>query len=255
MKIQILSDLHLNVAEMEPPLTDADIVVLAGDIARPERAIAWARQFSQPVVYIPGNHEYYGGSLAGVGQRLRAAAEGSNVCILDCGAAVFGRVRILGCTLWSDFRLFAEAERQQQSRAEATRLMYDFSRVRIDDDAPDLFTPALSADLFDRASAWLHTALQVPYEGTTVVVTHHAPCTRSVHPKYADSPITPAFVSDLDELVAGSGAALWIHGHVHDSHDYRIGATRVLCNPRGYGKDGVNENPRFDPALTVIVGE
>ena len=101
----------------------------------------------------------------------------------------------------------------------------------------------------------LRSALQAPHDGPTVVVTHHAPCTGSIHPKYADSPITPAFVSDLDELVEASGAALWIHGHVHDSYDYRVGNTRVLCNPRGYGKEGVNENRRFDPALTVTVGE
>ena len=253
MKIQILSDLHLNVADLPPPLTDADLVILAGDIARPERAVPWARQFPQPVVYVPGNHEYYGGSLSGVPRALRAAAADSNVHVLDCGVAEFGGVRILGCTLWSDFRLFAEPERQQQSRDEATRLMYDFSRVRADDGAPDLFTPALSTDLFDRAVAWLRTALQAPYDGPTIVVTHHAPSTGSIHPKYADSPITPAFVSNLDELVEASGAVLWIHGHVHDSYDYRVGNTRVLCNPRGYGKDGVNENRRFDPALTVTV--
>ena len=253
MNIQILSDLHLNVAEMAPPVTDADLVILAGDVARPEVSIPWAKQFPQPVVYVPGNHEYYGGSLAGVDRKLRAAAAGSRIRILDCGVATFGRVRILGCTLWSDFRLFPEDERQEESKAEATRLMYDFSRVRVMEDAPELFTPAMCAESFDRAVTWLRAALRTPHDGETIVVTHHAPCTKSVHPKYADSPITPAFVSNLDELVASSGAALWIHGHVHDSHDYRIGGTRVLCNPRGYGKDGVNENARFDPALTVAI--
>jgi predicted phosphodiesterase len=253
MKIQIVSDLHLNVADMAPPVTDADLVVLAGDISRPQAAIAWARKFPQPVVYVPGNHEYYGGSLAGVAGQLRTAATGSNIHILDCDIARFGRVRILGCTLWSDFRLFSDPRQRLLSTTEAARLMYDFSKIRITDETPDLFTPAISVELFDRAASWLRAALQSPHDGATVVVTHHAPCTKSVHPKYSASPITPAFVSNLDELVASSGAALWIHGHVHDTHDYHMGNTRVVCNPRGYGKNGSNENPQFDPTLSVTI--
>lgn len=253
MKIQILSDLHLNVADMPAPVTDADLVVLAGDISRPQPAIAWARDFPQPVVYVPGNHEYYGGSLAGVGQQLRAEAAGSNIHILDCNVAHFGRLRILGCTLWSDFKLFPDPQQQQLAKTEATRLMYDFSRIHITDDTLDLFTPVVSAALFDQAVSWLHGELQSPHDGATVVVTHHAPCTRSVHPEYRTSPITPAFVSNLDELIASSGAALWIHGHVHASYDYHMGNTRIVCNPRGYCKDGVNENLDFNPTLNVTI--
>lgn len=253
MKIQIISDLHLSVAGMPLPVTDADLVILAGDISRPQTAIAWARDFPQPVVYIPGNHEYYGGSLTGVRRQLQALAAGSNIHVLDHEVARFGRVRILGCTLWSDFGLYSDAQLQHLAKTEAVRLMHDFTKVRITDDGPDLFTPAMSAQLFERAATWLRKELQSPHHGITVVVTHHAPCTKSVHPKYRTSPITPAFVSNLDELVASSGAALWIHGHVHDSYDYDMGATRVVCNPRGYGKDGSSENPQFDPTLCVTI--
>lgn len=253
MKIQIISDLHLNVAGMPLPSTDADLVILAGDISRPPTAVAWARRFPQPVVYVPGNHEYYGGSLTGVRRQLQALTAGSNIHVLDCEVARFGRVRILGCTLWSDFRLFSDTRLRRRSKTEAARLMYDFTKVRVTDDDPGLLTPALSAQLFQRAASWLRSELRSTHDGTTVVVTHHAPCTKSVHPKYRTSPITPAFVSNLDELVASSGAALWIHGHVHDSHDYCMGATRVVCNPRGYGKDGSNENPQFDPTLCVTI--
>jgi hypothetical protein len=60
------------------------------------------------------------------------------------------------------------------------------------------------------------------------------------------------FVSDAESLLAG--VDLWVHGHTHDSFDYRVGTTRVLCNPRGYARDGMVENPRFDPGLGVEIG-
>ncbi len=85
-------------------------------------------------------------------------------------------------------------------------------------------------------------------------MTHHAPSPLSVHPRYAGSPLNAAFVSDLSRVAGGGRAALWIHGHTHDSFDYDLGGTRVVCNPRGYAKDGVNENPRFDAGLVVEVG-
>jgi hypothetical protein len=86
-----------------------------------------------------------------------------------------------------------------------------------------------------------------------VVITHHAPSRNSVHPRFACSPLSACFVSNAERLLDGSRVQLWIHGHTHDSFDYRVNGTRVICNPRGYAKDGVNENPRFDPDLTVDV--
>ncbi|WP_274534676.1 hypothetical protein [Aureimonas sp. AU20] len=91
--------------------------------------------------------------------------------------------------------------------------------------------------------------LTKPFDGPTVVVTHHAPTPRSIHPRYEGDVANPAFASDLTDLVARVGPDLWIHGHVHDSFDYRIGRTRVLANPKGYG----DENKAFDQSLVVDV--
>jgi Icc-related predicted phosphoesterase len=132
---------------------------------------------------------------------------------------------------------------------EAQRFMRDFSVVRIGG-AP--FTPQASAELFDRHAAWLEARLAEPHAGPTVVITHHAPSPRSIHPRFAGSPLNAAFVSDAARLLDGR-AALWIHGHMHDSFDYVAGGTRVVCNPRGYVIDGVPENPRFDPGLVIDV--
>ncbi|MDE2414082.1 MAG: metallophosphoesterase family protein [Comamonadaceae bacterium] len=254
MKLHILSDLHLGVQAMEQPQTDADIVVLAGDIARPEQAIAWARGFARPVLYVPGNHEFYGGSIEQTPRTLHALCAGGPVQILDNRSLELQGVRFIGSTLWSDFRIAGEGQARIDAMEQAKRFMYDFQRVRITD-APDapLFTPEDSATLFDANVQWLAQELAQPFDGPTVVITHHAPSPRSIHPRFAGSPLNTIFVSDAEALVAASGARLWIHGHTHDSFDYLVSNTRVLCNPRGYAKDGVNENPLFDAQLVVEV--
>lgn len=254
MKLHILSDLHLSVAPMEPPRTDADVVVLAGDIARPEQALAWARAFDSPVLYVPGNHEYYGGSLDATLADLKRRCAGTGIRVLDNDEAVVGGVRFLGATLWSDLRLFGEGEKKARALREALQFNRDFSRIRIRDGDPALFTPAESERLFDCAAHWLAERLPAPFAGPTVVITHHAPARGSIHPRFADSLLNPCFVSDAEHLIDGARVALWIHGHTHDSFDYDLNGTRVLCNARGYAKNGVGENARFDPRLIVEVG-
>ena len=253
MKLNILSDLHLGQGAMAAPRNDADVVVLAGDIARPEQAIAWAAGLGKPVLYVPGNHEFYGASVAGTLARLKALCAGTPVRVLDDEQAVVGGVRFLGSTLWTDFLLFGDGEVRTAATEEALRFMRDYSRIWLDDALTQLFTPLDSACLFRRHSAWLAHALAQPHPGPTVVITHHAPSPASIHPRFAGSLLNACFVSNAGHLADGGRVRLWIHGHTHDSFDYRLNGTRVLCNPRGYARDGVNENAAFDPDLVVDV--
>jgi predicted phosphodiesterase len=250
MKLNVLSDLHLSLGSLAIPANDADAVILAGDIARPKEAIAWARGFAKPVLYVPGNHEFYGGSIAGTVEELKRLSAGTSVRVLDNGEAIIGGVRFLGTTLWTDFMLFGEGEKRAAAMQEAQRFMRDFSRIRIGE-AP--FTPEASAALFMQHAAWLANRLAERHAGPTVVITHHAPSPRSIHPRFANSLMNACFVSDAERLIDGSRARLWIHGHTHDSFDYFLNGTRVLCNPRGYAKDGVNENPSFDANLLAAL--
>jgi predicted phosphodiesterase len=253
MKLQIASDLHLGQQGLELPRTDADVVVLAGDIARPAQAVAWMARLGKPVLYVAGNHEFYGGSLPGTRAALARLCEGTSIRFLDDGEVVIDGVRFLGTTLWSDFRLDPDAARRAAGRAEAKRLIRDFAVIRRDDDADEPFSPQDSARLFDAHARWLDARLAAPHAGPTVVITHHAPSPRSIHPRFAGSLLNACFISDAERLLDGR-AVLWVHGHTHDSFDYAVGGTRVVCNPRGYAKDGVNENARFDPALTIEIG-
>ncbi len=253
MKLNILSDLHLGQGGLAGPNNDADLVILAGDVARPEPAIQWARGLGKPVLYVAGNHEFYGASLEGTRQALKRLAAGSAVRVLDDDEVVLDGVRFLGSTLWTDFMLFGESG-QAAAQAEALRNIRDFSRIFVDDELRRPLTPQDSAALFARHASWLAQRLAQPHAGPTVVITHHAPATPSIHPRFAGSLINACFVSDAKALLDGNRVPLWIHGHTHDSFDYRLNGTRVVCNPRGYAKNGVNENARFDPDFIVEVG-
>lgn len=254
MKVNILSDLHLGVSGLDRPHNDADVVILAGDIARPRQAASWALGFDRPVLYVLGNHEFYGSSIEGAADELKRLCAGSHVQVLDESEIVIDGVRFLGATLWTDFMLFGPGDARTAAIAEAQRLMRDFSRIRTGEAAGALFTPDDSAALFERHAGWLARRLDAPHAGPTVVITHHAPSSGSIHSRFADSLLNACFVSDAQRLVGADRVQLWIHGHTHDSFDYVLNGTRIVCNPRGYAKDGANENPLFDPDLVIEVG-
>jgi predicted phosphodiesterase len=253
MKLNILSDLHLSLGALDIPRNDADVVILAGDIARPREAIAWALGFAKPVLYVAGNHEFYGGSIAGAADTLKQLSAGTRIRVLDNDEIIIDGVRFLGTTLWTDFMLFGEGEKRAAAIQQALSLVRDFSRIRVGAAGEALFTPADSAALFKLHTAWLESRLSEAHAGPTVVITHHAPSRNSIHPRFEDSLLNACFVSDAEHLIDAGRACLWIHGHTHDSFDYLLNGTRVVCNPRGYAKAGINENPLFDPNFLVEI--
>ncbi|MCC6763887.1 MAG: metallophosphoesterase family protein [Deltaproteobacteria bacterium] len=253
MKIQLLSDLHLSVHPMPVPRTDADVVVVAGDLARAQGSIEWARQFEQPTLVVAGNHEFYGSDLETTIAQLREHAKGSRIHVLECEEWHFEGVRFLGCTLWSDHRLFADAQQREAGLRQAMSMVRDFSRIAVAPGRAELFTPDVSRAEFEKSVAWLDAKFGEAHDGPTVVVTHFAPARGSIHPRFAGSPLNPCFVSDLEDRILRWKPRLWLHGHMHDSFDYTVGSTRVVANPRGYAKSGVVENASFDPSLVIEV--
>jgi len=256
MRLWILSDLHLEFGEedFQPSIPEADVCVVAGDVMQGcGNSIRWLDRViapAMPVVFVAGNHEFYRGSVMEDLEWANVhAAECPRVRFLENGEAVIGGVRFLGCTLWTDYALDGR-ERQERAWAMAN------AEGRLNDHKViawrmlpryEAFTPLKALDLHERSREWLRHKLQ--FDGPTVVVTHHAPHPLSVNRRWKGSSLNPAFASDLSELIESCRPPLWVHGHMHDSADYRVGDTRVLCNPKGYH----NENPMFDPALVVEV--
>jgi Icc-related predicted phosphoesterase len=114
------------------------------------------------------------------------------------------------------------------------------------DGEPRSFATSDSLALHEHARAWLESELAKPFDGKTIVVTHHAPLKQSLAEKYAEDWVSAGFVNDLPSLVRAP-VALWIHGHTHTAFDYMAEGTRVVCNPRGYidRRTRQLENPQF----------
>ncbi len=280
MRLQLASDLHLDMLDscfpaerLIAPAADADLLVLAGDVAHGVQSIELFANWPVPVLYVPGNHEFYGLSWEQTRADLRRAAQGTSVVLLDNDAADFSRfghwfssrreelasIRFLGATLWTDYK-FRSGSTQRQNMAAAERKINDHFRIRTQE---GIFRAEQALQDHELSKAWLERELAKPFEGTTVVITHHGPHPLSVHPRWL-APDTletnAAFVSDLTPLL--NKADLWLHGHVHDTFDYRVGRARVMTNPLGYARNRsqvdtpaqlVFENPLFNWACLVEV--
>ena len=248
MKLHVLSDLHTEFADFSPPETDADVVILAGDIGVGLGGIEWvARRFPKaPLIYVPGNHEFYDHDIGLTGE-LKAAAP-ANTHVLNNDTLLLDGVRYIGCTLWTDFKLHGEGE-ARFTRQLAKELIEDFASIK---NGKRRFTPEDSVEIHEASKVWLVGELERDFDGPTVVVTHHLPAATSVAKRYANDPLNPVFASRLENVIEKYRPELWIHGHTHVPCDYELFDTRIVCNPRGY--PGENRRSEFRDDLLVSIG-
>jgi Icc-related predicted phosphoesterase len=256
LKIRFLSDLHLEFSNWRPPQADEDVVVLAGDIHEGREGIPWARKYfpDRPIIYVPGNHEYYGRDIDELREGLRDSARSNGVHFLDGDEAIIDGVRFVGATLWTDYEIDGcDPEAVGRAMRNCQEGITDFGVIRR---WGGVLRPEDTREIHQAQRDWLRralmgcTSLGEGFTGRTVVVTHHAPCARSIAKQFAGDTLNAAFASDLSDLM-GPHVALWIHGHMHNSSDYVERGTRVICNPRGYMPYG--PNPDFDQMLIVEV--
>jgi hypothetical protein len=277
MRIQLLSDLHL---EAQPDFValaahDVDVLVLAGDIGSyqagsllpgddfglsrfsPLQAAApWRR-----VLYLPGNHEFDSLDFDRTYTHLRQTCEKLGIEWLEQEIITIGTVRFVGSTLWSDFGSLAQDEpnltRQMQALEKAYRAANFYLQKHT---ALREGMPMLAPDIRELSLAcqsWLQDALETPFEGTTIAVTHFAPTLKSADPRYGLTPGTAGFCNARDDLL--SLVHIWLHGHLHCAHDYvvkgqrdgRRWSCRVVANPLGYANK--NEQATFQDALVIEV--
>ena len=248
MKLYVLSDLHCEFQTFTPKIeNDPDVVVLAGDIDHGTKGIKWARKVfpTLPVVYVAGNHEYYGESIPRLTDKLRMTARELDVAFLENDVTKIGEVRFAGCTLWTDLALHGSEPWREH---EISQRMIDYRQIRVDPRYRRL-RPQDTALFHSRSRRWL---LELDDDSDpTVIVTHHAPSNRSVNPAYANDVVSAAYASHLENDVLGLNATMWIHGHTHHNVDYTIGTTRVLANQRGYEPDELAID--FDSSLVVSI--
>jgi hypothetical protein len=244
MRLQVLSDLHLETERYEPvPAPQADLLVLAGDIDSTWAGLDRFQGWPVPVIFVAGNHEFDGRELTTAWPALRERCQTLGITLLEREALVRvdargKRVRFVATIRWSDFDLYGAAGRERAMRAGGyyVRLMRATTQGLVLD-AEALRAQALAC------RAWLETALLGRDDvgaDATVVITHYAPSLRSADPRYGQQPGTASFCNADDLLLPH--AQLWIHGHVHWRHDYSVahaaGSTRVVCNARGHASKG-----------------
>lgn len=252
MRIHILSDLHIEFATFDPLAIDADVIVLPGDIWFGSQGISWARKTwpDNEIVFVPGNHEYYRSEIGIENEQMELSGKELGVHVLNRKQCIINGVRFLGATLWTDFGLFGE-EQRNLAYSKAMNSLRDFHLI--DYGHNKVLVPQDTIKFNAEDIAWLESNLiQERFDGQTVVVTHHLPSAISVAERYRQQLLSSCFASNLDRLLGYS--KLWIHGHTHDSFDYELNGTRVICNPRGYCRHGKSpENQNFNPALVVEI--
>ena len=277
MRIQLLSDLHLERApDWQPrPLPDIDVLVLAGDIGSYQVG-SWlpgddfglarfspraARAPWKRVLYLPGNHEFDSQEYDVVYARLRAVCETLGIEWLDREVIIIEGVRFVGATLWADFDALAVGEKsltlQLRQREKAFRAANYYLRkyTTLKNGEPVLAEGWREMSLSDQA--WLRAALATPFDGSTVAVTHFAPSLRSADPRYGLVPGTAGFCNAMDDFLPL--ANFWLHGHLHCCNDYvvhgerdgRAWSCRVVANPLGYIAKG--EQADFRESLVIEI--
>ncbi len=260
-----MSDLHTeveyhNVDYFGVPL-DVDVALVAGDVARGGKEhVRWlqeniAAHTRQGVVSVLGNHEFYRSSIES--ERLAAgrAAAWGDVRVLDDMTWTVEGVRFVGATLWTDYQLFnpsGDPLLLEAAMYTARSGLNDHRLIRLVDSSSRPFIPAHAREIHRRSVAYIESVLAEPFDGETVVVTHHGPARGSIGDRYKTDSLTAAYISNLETLIERYQPALWYHGHVHESFDYSIGRTRIMTNPKGYR---LENHAGFNPGLVVEIGE
>lgn len=278
MKIHVLSDLHLEYSMPKENLgrVASDVVVLAGDIHTGICGIEWAGETwsDRPVIYVAGNHEFYEREYAAHRNEMgQVASRYGNVYLLDRNAVVVRDVLFVGATLWTDYEYDGAGDYVRKAHAmnAAMHHMDDHRLIRIVDgtsSANRRFLPRDAAEIFHVEHAYLRDTLALGHDKLEnkldvdhirkrVAVTHHLPSSRSIHTRFSQSELNPAFASRLDSTIIY--ADVWVHGHTHDSCDYVLESsdgkqTRVICNPRGYSMHAMDVgNNAFNPSMVIEV--
>lgn len=243
MIIHPLSDLHNEFDIYVPQVLDADVVLLVGDIDIKARGVKWASQAfpNSCVLYIPGNHEYYGGELVNTLRKMReAAALTPNVTVMDRDEVIIDNVRFLGATGWTNY---SSTGNLPVAQYDAQQTMRDFKKIRT---ATYSRTRPLDFMRENQLTVdWLKTKLSEPFSGKTVVFTHHAPLMELIedHPE-SGTHIDACYANQWIDFM-GEAVDFWFSGHTHFAMDAVYKGTRNISNQRGYPGEVIGFRPEL----------
>lgn len=243
-KIQVTSDIHLEFMyyDYELEVTDADVVVFAGDIGVGTRHTDWfekeLEKHDKPFIYVMGNHEFYNHDMKDTREYWKAFADNHpDFHLLDNSTAIINDVVYVGGTLWTNLD-----NNNTTSEMLINNALNDFRCIR-KNDSFERFCAGDSSKEFDNTFDYIKMIHEMrERDDKLVVVTHHSPSFNSTSSMFAGSDINGAFASDLNYFIEESKINVWIHGHMHNQSDYIIGDTRIVANPKGYPHEGSYEH-------------
>jgi len=271
MKINVISDLHLEFSDLTLP--GGDVLILSGDVMearkfkrnqydpmnvllphedahkRPDRhyrfIIEECSAKYREVIYVMGNHEHYGFQFQKTWAHINSQLP-DNVHLLERETLTIDDVTFVGCTLWTDMN-----REDQLTMYHMRSMMNDYKQITMFNEAKNIYhrlTPERTVEEFYKSRDYIKLVVEGKPDQKFVVVTHHSPCKASTHPRYIhDTLMNGAYSSDLSEFILDHPQIrVWTHGHTHDPFDYQVGETRVICNPRGY-KGYEQRAEDFDP--------
>lgn len=262
MKFKLCSDLHLEFyrkrirtglikqqPEWEPPVCDDDrdtVLLLPGDIDVGRHAKDWLTKMCDRfhvVVYVAGNHEFYGNEINDIRNYWRYEKMPSNFTYLDDNTCYVGDVRIIGGTLWTYVT-------DPVARWRGPKVMSDYNVIRIKDCLGK--EPKLNVGHTDKLHLatrnYIEEVLNQTWPGKTIVMTHHLPHPLCVHKQWKNAITNEFFMTNLDHVIEKHDIDFWVHGHTHNNVDVEVHGTRILCNPMGY--HGIQLNQEFNEDLT-----
>jgi predicted phosphodiesterase len=240
----ILSDLHLEHGEpfVVHKIEGVEFLILAGDIGSYKSHYSFIKDCctKYKVIYILGNHEFYGYSMKEV-REFWKNVELENFYFLDNSSVVIDGIRFIGSTLWTDF------DNENYLRMmNAKNSISDFAKIVKNDNSGHI-TPINILEEFKESRQFIESELE-KHDDVQVLITHHAPSYMSVDEKFQGHPNNAYFASNLDNMIAYSNLSLVVHGHMHTHVDYMLDTKRVVANPRGYPGDTTS---RFDPEFVI----
>lgn len=257
MKVRIFSDIHLEhfIPGQKFPIGSGDVLILAGDIlnAKHFKTNGYLRELYlkflddastnyKDIIYIFGNHEYYGYNYEGALNKIQMNVP-TNFHILNNKLITINNWNFIGFTLWTDFR-----NENPLEMMEAHSYMNDYKSIRIGKNYRKL-NPDDTLAMHRHSKNYLLEQLN-NYTDNVFVISHHAPSYQSIPQEFKTSTVNSAYASNLDDLIYSyPQIKYWAHGHTHTKFDYMIGETRIICNPSGYPV----QNTRFDPDFEIIL--
>jgi predicted phosphodiesterase len=277
MRVSVMSDLHIDFADLELP--GGDVLILSGDLCeaksikkenynpnmvlleherkdkRPDRYYRFLEEECskkyREVIYVFGNHEHYGSTYHKTFEHVRPQLP-DNIHLLEREVKEIDGVLFLGATLWTDMN-----NMDSLTMYHMKGMMNDYRQITMLNEAKHVYhklTPEYTVEQHIKTKQYFTQMLsenRMSGKNKPVVVcTHHAPSKLSTHPRYADDTImNGAYSSNLEEFILDNPEIkFWTHGHTHEPFRYKIGECEVICNPRGY-KMYEQRAEDFDPTI------